>query len=194
MPSAHLTPNQRKALSRVANALERRHHAEREYYRALLRARAAGVPLATIGEHVGGITRQSMGVTLERWKHRWGVERAAAWYEAQGYRVVEREWQGPKAGRGGRGRDGKDKATLDLVVERPGELVVCQVKTRWPFDVVTSIESVDRSEQRRTQALAQQVLAEHGDSPSVRYDLALVTVTGEDHDEIEVREAAFTPA
>ena len=48
-----------------------------------------------------------------------GEDAAAAWYEANGYEVVARNW---------RCREGE----LDLVVRRNRTIVFCEVKTRTP--------------------------------------------------------------
>lgn len=106
-----------------------------------------------------------------------GEARAAAWYEAAGYSVLDRNW---------RCRDGE----LDLVVARKGELVFCEVKTRSSDRFGVPAEAVTRTKQRRLRVLAARFLAEHGGGGgagrSIRFDVAAVM-----GGTVEVIEAAF---
>ncbi len=105
-----------------------------------------------------------------------GEERAAAWYEEHGYRVVARNW---------RCRDGE----LDLILARGDCLVVCEVKTRSSLAYGHPAEAVTHTKQRRIRGLASRWLAE-GLAPfrprEIRFDVAAV-LPGE----ISVIEAAF---
>lgn len=98
----------------------------------------------------------------------------AAWYERNGYRVVDRNW---------RCRDGE----LDLVARLGALVVFCEVKTRTSDAFGLPAEAVTRAKQRRIRALAARWLQ---DSPSpaaeIRFDVA--SVMGE---EVEVIQAAF---
>lgn len=107
-----------------------------------------------------------------------GEDRAADWYRAAGYDVVARNWR-CAAGE------------LDLVVERPGELVFCEVKTRSSDRFGAPAEAVTIAKQRRLRTLAARFLA---DQPlgagtagrNVRFDV--VAVSGST---VDVIEAAF---
>ena len=103
-----------------------------------------------------------------------GEARAAAWYEAAGYSVVERNW---------RCRDGE----LDLVVRRGRELVFVEVKSRRSDRFGVPAEAVTVAKQRRLRRLAGRYLAETGASAgSLRFDV--VAILG---GRLEVIEAAF---
>ena len=105
-----------------------------------------------------------------------GEERAAAWYVANGYTVVARNW---------RCRDGE----LDLICARRRTLVFCEVKTRSSLAYGHPAEAVTATKQRRIRGLAARWLAE-GRAPfppgELRFDVAAV-LPGE----ISVIEAAF---
>lgn len=103
-----------------------------------------------------------------------GEERVAAWYRAAGYRVVARNW---------RCREGE----IDLVCERDGVVVVCEVKTRSSLAFGHPAEAVTAAKQRRLRTLAARWLAEAPvRARSVRFDVAAVLPGS-----IEVIEAAF---
>jgi len=107
-----------------------------------------------------------------------GEQLAADWYVARGYTVVDRNW---------RCREGE----LDLVVEREGELVFCEVKTRSSDRFGVPAEAVTPTKQRRLRVLAARYLAERaGASPGghrgLRFDVAAVM-----GGRVEVIEAAF---
>ena len=114
-------------------------------------------------------------VDLGRRAHgRFGEDRAAAWYVANGYEVLERNW---------RGLDGE----LDLVARR-GELVVfSEVKARASATYGLPAEAVGSAKQRRIRRLAVAFLAERGlRGVELRFDVVSV-LSGK----IEVIEAAF---
>ena len=103
-----------------------------------------------------------------------GEDRAAAWYEANGYTVVERNW---------RCRDGE----LDLVVRRGRELVFVEVKTRTSDRFGLPAEAVTATKQRRIRKLAGRYLADTGTTAGdLRFDV--VAILG---GQLEVIEAAF---
>jgi putative endonuclease len=105
-----------------------------------------------------------------------GEQRAADWYVAQGYEVLERNW---------RCREGE----LDLIVRRGATLVVCEVKTRSSLAYGHPAEAVTATKQRRIRALATRWLAEAGpaDRPAVlRFDVAAVLPRS-----VDVIEGAF---
>jgi len=103
----------------------------------------------------------------------------AAWYEAAGYRVVDRNW---------RCREGE----LDLVVSGAATLVFCEVKTRASTRFGAPVEAVTGTKQRRLRVLAARWLAEH-DAPrrSLRFDVASVTRGPHGHLTVDVLESAF---
>ncbi|MGQ0434201.1 MAG: YraN family protein [Microthrixaceae bacterium] len=103
-----------------------------------------------------------------------GEAHAAAWYEANGYEVVARNW---------RCRDGE----LDLVVRRGRELVFVEVKWRATNRFGIPAEAVTPVKQRRIRGLAMRYLADTGSRASaLRFDV--VAILG---NELEVIEAAF---
>ena len=101
----------------------------------------------------------------------------AAWYEAQGYEVVARNW---------RSRQGE----IDLIARRSGVLVICEVKTRTSRAFGEPFEAVTRTKQLRLRRLAAEYLRQRSGSPGrpaeVRFDVA--SVSG---GKIDVIEGAF---
>ena len=112
-----------------------------------------------------------------------GEAAAAAWYEARGYEILDRNW---------RVRGGE----LDLVARsgRTGSrniIVFCEVKTRSSDRFGIPAEAVTVSKQRRLRTLAAQWLAAHpGLGGEVRFDVASVTPARETP-AVTVLEAAF---
>ena len=103
-----------------------------------------------------------------------GEARAAAWYEAHGYRVLARNW---------RCRDGE----LDLVVARGRTVVFVEVKARRTDRFGSPAEAVTRAKQARLRGLALRWLEETGARPAaLRFDV--VAILG---GHLEVIEAAF---
>jgi putative endonuclease len=105
----------------------------------------------------------------------------AAWeaYRRRGYRLVARNW---------RCRLGE----LDLIVDRPGVVVFCEVKTRRPGLLGEPFEAVTATKQRKLRALAQAFLSARGTrAPAHRFDVASVTVDGPARIRVEVYEDAF---
>ena len=102
---------------------------------------------------------------------------AARWYEAHGYRVLDRNWRHGRAGE------------LDLIVAGPGVVVFCEVKARSSNAFGEPFEAVTFAKQRRIRRLAAAWLAEHPTTAKghdVRFDVASVR-----NGKIEVLEAAF---
>lgn len=107
-----------------------------------------------------------------------GEERAAAWYRARGYEVLDRNW---------RRREGE----LDLVLGLGRTVVFCEVKARSGTAFGLPAEAVGPAKQTRVRRLAVQWLAEHaghlGAPPAlIRFDVAAVLA-----DDLEILEAAF---
>jgi putative endonuclease len=107
-----------------------------------------------------------------------GEDRAAEWYERQGYEILERNW---------RRREGE----VDLVVRRGMTVAFCEVKTRTSDRFGEGVEAVSLAKQRRIRRLAARWLAEltPADGRSrvtVRFDVVSITA-----DRLEVVEDAF---
>jgi len=99
---------------------------------------------------------------------------AAAWYEANGYQVVARNW---------RCRQGE----LDLVLRRGRTIVFCEVKTRSSTAFGAPVEAVTRAKQVRLRLLAARWLEESRRAAGeVRFDVASVLAG-----RLEVFEGAF---
>ena len=93
---------------------------------------------------------------------RFGEDRAAAWYEANGYEVVARNW---------RRREGE----IDLIVRRDAVIVFIEVKARASEAFGFPAEAVGAAKQRRIRGLAAAFLAESGlKAPALRFDVASV--------------------
>jgi putative endonuclease len=101
------------------------------------------------------VARQALG--------RRGEEAVAAWYEANGYEVVARNW---------RCREGE----LDLIVRRGRLFVFCEVKSRTTTLFGEPVEAVTRDKQKRSRHLAARWL--DSDAPlrprAIRFDVASV--------------------
>jgi putative endonuclease len=106
-----------------------------------------------------------------------GEAAVAAWYEARGYEVLDRNWRCPAG-------------ELDLVVARGRTIVICEVKTRRTAAFGTPAEAVTYKKQRRLRRLALHWLGERGVHGDLRFDVASVR-PGPAGFEIKVLEAAF---
>jgi len=104
---------------------------------------------------------------------RWGERRVARHYEADGYDVLDQNWQI----RGGE---------LDLVLQRGDEIVFCEVKTRSSDRFGCGAEAVDHRKQRHVRRTAMAWLDVYPMRGSLRFDVA--TVTG---GRVDVIEGAF---
>jgi len=113
-----------------------------------------------------------------------GEAATAASYEADGHRVVARNW---------RSRSGE----IDLVVARDRTLVICEVKTRSSSRFGGGADAVGVDKQRRIRRIAGDFLRSHPWRGDVRFDVAVVTRharSGNDVDdsyEVRIIEAAF---
>jgi putative endonuclease len=108
-----------------------------------------------------------------------GEDAVAAWYAEAGYEVVSRNW---------RVREGE----LDLVAQRRGEVVFCEVKTRRVDTFGSPAEAVNFRKQQRLRTLAVRWLAAHDvRATTLRFDVASVTPHRSSGWEVEVLEDAF---
>ena len=106
---------------------------------------------------------------------RYGEQRAAAWYEREGFEILDRNWR-------------TSTGELDLVVANAGLVVFCEVKTRTTRRFGSGAEAVNRDKQRRIRALATEWLqASARHYPDVRFDVADV----DGHGTVNVIEGCF---
>lgn len=107
-----------------------------------------------------------------------GEDAAGHAYLRRGYRVIARNW---------RCRLGE----LDLVAERRGVLVFCEVKTRRGAGFGGGYEAVTWRKRAKLRSLADAFLQETGFRPrAIRFDVASVASRDGPH-EVEVFEDAF---
>jgi putative endonuclease len=103
-----------------------------------------------------------------------GEALAAAWYEANGYEVLDRNW---------RCREGE----LDLVVRKQRTIVFCEVKTRTSTRFGTPQEAVTYAKRDKIRRLAAMWLETAPLRPrQIRFDVAAVL-----DGEIELIEGCF---
>jgi putative endonuclease len=105
---------------------------------------------------------------------RTGEDAVAAWYQAAGYDIVERNW---------RCREGE----LDLIVRRGRSYVFCEVKARSSEAFGIPAEAVGRTKQARIRVLAAKWLHD-GEvrAVAIRFDVASVLAG-----KVEIIEGAF---
>lgn len=110
-----------------------------------------------------GAARRAPGSDRRRRLGVAGEDLAASWYEAAGYRVLDRNW---------RCSDGE----IDLVVRRGETVVVVEVKARTSAAFGSAASAVTAAKQRRLRRLAVRWLAEHRPRcGAVRFDVVAVT-------------------
>ena len=108
-----------------------------------------------------------------------GEDAVAEWYTAAGYTVLDRNW---------RTRSGE----LDLVLERTGVVVFCEVKTRTSDAFGIGAEAVTREKQLRIRRLANEWLAAHDRrARELRFDVVSILVPRDGAPTLDVLEAAF---
>jgi putative endonuclease len=104
---------------------------------------------------------------------------AGEWYAERGYTVLDRNW---------RTRSGE----LDLVLERNGVVVFCEVKTRTSDAFGIGAEAVTREKQLRIRRLASEWLAAHDRrARELRFDVVSILAPRTGPPTLEVLEAAF---
>jgi putative endonuclease len=104
----------------------------------------------------------------------YGERRAAQWYVAHGFEVLDRNWRN--------GRSGE----LDLVVADSSTLVFCEVKARRTADFGLPAEAITPAKLARLHRLGYAWVEQHPEHRrrSLRFDIAAVLGT-----EVEVFEA-----
>jgi putative endonuclease len=108
-----------------------------------------------------------------------GEDLAAGWYTQRGYTVLDRNW---------RCRQGE----LDLVLERGGVVVFCEVKTRTSDAFGIGAEAVGREKQLRLRRLAAEWLAaHHRGARELRFDVVSILAPRRGPPTLDVLEAAF---
>jgi putative endonuclease len=107
-----------------------------------------------------------------------GEAAVAEWYRNAGYELLDLNW---------RVREGE----LDLVAQRAGALVFCEVKTRRSNAYGLPVEAVTARKQQRLRVLAARWLDAHEFRPrEIRFDVASVVPNGRGWD-VSVLEYAF---
>ena len=108
-----------------------------------------------------------------------GEAAVAAWYEAAGFTVLDRNW---------RVREGE----IDLVVRRGGVVVFCEVKTRRSDAYGAPAEAVTARKQARLRTLALRWLDARGArAEQLRFDVASVRPDGRGRWCVDVLDGAF---
>ena len=105
-----------------------------------------------------------------------GEDQAAAWYRAQGYEIIARNW---------RCKEGE----IDLICAKDRCLVICEVKTRSSTAFGHPAEAVTPAKQQRLRVLATRWLADGEPTfrpAQIRFDVAAVLAGT-----LDVIEAAF---
>jgi putative endonuclease len=102
-----------------------------------------------------------------------GETLAERWYQQHGYVVLARNWR-------------CSFGELDLVVGRPGLVVVCEVKTRTSSAFGGGAAAVTRIKRARLRRLAAEWLRSYPRRADVRFDVVAV-----DDGIVEVLEGAF---
>jgi putative endonuclease len=103
-----------------------------------------------------------------------GEDIAAAWYEANGYQVLVRNW---------RCREGE----IDLIVRHGRKVVFCEVKHRTSVRFGTPAEAITREKKQRIRFLASRWLQDAKPRPAeIRFDVAAIL-----DGELEMLEGAF---
>ena len=97
---------------------------------------------------------------------RLGEDKACAFLEARGHRIVARNWRG-------------SHLEVDIISEAPDGLHFVEVKTRLDADAAPQ-EKVNALKQRRISAAALKYLNETGSDREVFFDVVSVTISGDE--------------
>ena len=95
-----------------------------------------------------------------------GEDKACAFLQARGHRIVARNWRG-------------SHLEVDIISEAPDGLHFVEVKTRLDADAAPE-EKVDALKQRRISAAALKYLNETGSDREVFFDVVSVTISGDE--------------
>lgn len=107
-----------------------------------------------------------------------GEAAAAAYLEKRGFRILERNYHCPYG-------------ETDIIAEDGQYIIFVEVKTRNPGTMAGGAESVDEAKRKRLAQTAQTYLSEHPSGLQPRFDVILVTPTGEDRCRVEQLPGAF---
>jgi len=100
-------------------------------------------------------------------------------YAARGFRLLSRNWRCPAG-------------ELDLVVERSGVLVFCEVKTRRGSSFGGGYEAVTLTKQRKLRQLAELFVRAHAPiAETIRFDVASAWRSPSGRVDVELFEDAF---
>ena len=110
----------------------------------------------------------------------WRAGERAAWeaYRRRGYRLVARNWRCPLG-------------ELDLVVERDGVVVICEVKARASTLMGDPHDAVTPKKQRKLRAVAEAFLGTRPGPTGYRFDVASVRLASDGRADVRVFEDAF---
>jgi putative endonuclease len=110
----------------------------------------------------------------------WRAGERAAWeaYRRRRYRLVARNWRCPLG-------------ELDLVVERDGVVVFCEVKARASSLLGEPFEAVDAEKRRKVRAVAEAFLGARDSAARYRFDVASVRLSPGGKADVRVFEDAF---
>jgi putative endonuclease len=110
----------------------------------------------------------------------WQAGERAAWeaYRRRGYHLVARNWRCPLG-------------ELDLVLERGGVVVFCEVKSRSSSLHGDPYEAVTQEKRRKIRALAQAYLGARASGDRYRFDVASVRISRGGTAQVRVYEDAF---
>ena len=98
--------------------------------------------------------------------------------EKRGFRILERNYHCPYG-------------ETDIIAEGGQYIIFVEVKTRNPGTMAGGAESVDEAKRKRLAQTAQTYLSEHPSGLQPRFDVILVTPTGEDRCRVEQLPGAF---
>jgi putative endonuclease len=110
----------------------------------------------------------------------WRDGENAAWqvYRRRGFRLVARNWRSPLG-------------ELDLVVERDGVVVFCEVKARSSAALGGGYAAVTPAKQRKIRTLAEAFIGGRPRANRYRFDVASVSMRPDGRADVEVFEDAF---